>query len=81
MMKGSDMNAIQVLALVARSTFRPFDSYDRQVFEGTESSNPLVHYADEIGEQYTIIIDGDRICLFDEHGHESQYLLGENRFA
>ena len=69
------MNAIQALALVAKSSFRPMDSHDRQVFEGTESSNPLVHYADEIGEQYTIVVDNNRICLIDFDGNEQQFVL------
>lgn len=75
------MNATQVLRLVAKSSFRPMDSYDRQAFAGTESSNALIHYSDEIDEEYTIIIDGDRICLVDEHGYESHYVLGESLYA
>jgi len=81
MMKGNDMNVAQVLALVAKSSFRLMDSYDRQAFAGTESSNALIHYPDEIGEEYTIIIDGDQICLIDEHGYESHYVLDESIFA
>ena len=75
------MNVAQVLALVAKSSFRLMDSYDRQAFAGTESSNALIHYPDEIGEEYTIIIDGDRICLVDEHGYESHYVLDESVYA
>jgi len=75
MMKGSDMNAIQALALVARSTFRPMDSYDLQVFQGTESPNPLIHYADQFCELYTIVLDNNRICLIDSDGVEQQFVL------
>jgi hypothetical protein len=81
MMKGSDMNAIQALALVARSTFRPMDSYDREAFAGTESPNALIHYADQFCELYTIVLDNNRICLIDAEGDEQHFVLGENIFA
>ena len=75
------MKAFEVLALVARSEFRPMDSYDREAFAGTNSPNPLIHYADEAGEKYTIILDGDKICLINQDGEEFQFLLGEEVFA
>lgn len=70
------LTATQVLALVARSNFRPMDSYDREAFAGTESVNALIHYADEPGEEYIIVLDENKVCLIDEHGYESHYILG-----
>ena len=75
------LTAAQVLRLVATASFRQMDSYDRQVFEGVNSINPLIHYSDQLEEHYTIILDGDRICLVDDEGVEKQFHLGENVFA
>lgn len=69
------LTATQVLALVARSNFRPMDRYDREAFAGTESPHALIHYADEPGEEYTIVLDENKICLLDEHGYETHYTL------
>jgi hypothetical protein len=82
MMKGISMlTAAQVLRLVANASFRPMDSYDRDIFAGTESPNPLIHYADQFCEVYTIILDGEIVCLIDEEGNEQKFRLGERLFA
>jgi len=75
------MTATEALLLVARSSFRPFDKFDFQSFSGTESAKPMIHYADEADESYTIILDGNRIVLVDIDGVELHFLLGENIFA
>jgi hypothetical protein len=75
MMKGNVMNAMQALALVARSTFRPMDAYDREAFAGVESPNALIHYADQFCEIYTIVLDDNKICLIDENGEETRFQL------
>jgi len=82
MMKGSAMlTAAQVLRLIALRNFRPMDSYDRETFAGTDSPKAMIHYADEFSELYTIILDGNRVCLIDGEGVESHYVLGENVLA
>jgi hypothetical protein len=81
MMKGCEMKMTptQVLALVARSTFRPLDSYDHDSFAGVEAYDALIHYPDQVGEEYTIILDGNKICLIAD-GEEQQFHLGDNIF-
>ena len=74
------LTAAQVLGLVAHANFRPMDSYDREAFAGA-GWNALIHYADEDCELYTIILDGNRVCLIDGEGVESHYVLGENVLA
>jgi hypothetical protein len=84
MMKGNEManlTAYQVLRLVANAKFRQMDSYDLQAFAGVDNTDALIHYSDEVNEEYTIILDGNRVCLVDEHGYESHYELGENILA
>lgn len=75
------LSAAQVLRIVAQSKFRLMDSYDYQGFAGTESMEALIHYADEVGEEYTIILDDEKICVIDLNGQEQQFHLGENIFA
>ena len=75
------LTAAQALRLVANASFRPMDYYDHEVFAGTESPNALIHYADGFCEVYTIILDGEKLCLIDETGDEQQFHLGENIFA
>jgi hypothetical protein len=84
MMKGSAMlTAAQVLRLIttALCNFRPMDSHDSEAFSGTDSPKAMIHYADEFSELYTIILDGNRVCLIDGEGVESHYVLGENVLA
>lgn len=75
------MNAAQALRLAAHAKFRPMDSYDLNAFAGVDNVDALIHYADEPGEKYTIILDGNKLCLIDEEGAEQQFRLGENIFA
>jgi hypothetical protein len=84
------LTAADALRLIAKATFRPMDSYDHSCYGGVESANcyggvesanALIHYADESDESYVIILDGNRICLIDVDGVESQFHLSENIFA
>ena len=77
----ANLTAYQVLRLIANAKFRQMDSYDLQAFAGVENTDALIHYADEAYEKYTIILDGEKVCLVDEWGYESHYELGENVFA
>ena len=77
----ANLTAYQVLRLIANAKFRQMDSYDLQAFAGVDNIDALIHYADEDQEQYTIILDGEKVCLIDEFGYESHYELGENAFA
>ncbi len=81
MVSVTSLTAAEVLRLVALSNFRKMDRYDREAFSGVESDEALIHGADERDEGYTIILDGERICLIDEWGYESQFYLGANIFA
>lgn len=47
----------ELLALIAKSTFRPFDDSDYFAWAGVEGDNPLITENDE----YTIVIDGNII--------------------
>jgi hypothetical protein len=75
------LTAADALRLIAKATFRPMDSYDRNCYSGVESDTAMIHYADESDESYIIILDGDLICLIDIDGVEAQFHLGENIFA
>lgn len=71
------MTAHQILALVARSTFVPMDEIDFNGFAGVKNDDAMICY----GEDYTLILDGDRVCYINGDWEESQFLLGENVFA
>jgi hypothetical protein len=71
------MKAHEILRIVAACEFRTMTALDFDAFAGTENANAM------IGETFwgTIILDGDKICLINDEGEESQFLLGENVFA
>ena len=78
------MTAAEVLRLIAKTEFRKMNRYDREAFSGVESDDALIGHnlvIDDDEAQYTIILDGERICLIDEWGYESQFQLGANIFA
>ena len=77
----ANLTAYQVLRLIANAKFRQMDSYDLQAFAGVDNTDALSHYSDEVHEQYTIILDGEKVCLIDEFGYEAHYELGENILA
>ena len=56
------MTNSEILLLIAKSTFRPFDESDYFGFAGVESETPMI--ADVEGDGY-IIIDGNTVeyCL------------------
>jgi hypothetical protein len=57
------------------------DNYDHQTYQGVESPDALIHYADEADEHCIIILDGARVCLIDLDGVEAHFVLGDNLFA
>jgi hypothetical protein len=84
MMKGNDMTAAEVLRLIAKVNFRKMNDLDYESFGAVESDEGLIGYnlvIDDNEVQYTIIIDGNLICLIDADGDEAQYILGDNVFA
>ena len=71
------MTVLEALRLVAKSDFRPFDKYDWDCYSGCVSENPLIHYADEADETYTIILDGNDIVLIDSENEEYTFTVSE----
>lgn len=69
------MTVIEAIRLVAKSDFRPFDKHDWNSFSGCVSENPMIHYADEADEEYTIILDGTDIVLINEEGDEYTFTV------
>ena len=69
--------ASDILALVARSVFVPVDEIDRSGFAGIESDNALICY----GEDYTLLLDGNRVCYINGDWDEQHFVLRENLFA
>ena len=66
------------LRLIATSEFRPMSAEaDFFAFAGVQSDEAFIAES----ELYTIILDGDRICLINEDGEEAQFELSENIFA
>ena len=64
------------LLLVAQASFRPFDRHDHDLFSGCRSDQPpLIHYADKVGEHFTLILDGPNLTLVDPVGEECTYYL------
>ncbi len=59
----------ELLTIIARTNFKPFDKADWDAFAGCESENPYIGYLME----FTIVIDGDMINIVhseDEYGGE-----------
>lgn len=56
----------ELLALIAKSTFRPFTKGDWYAFAGCESANPVICES----EEYVIVIDGDSVnMVYHEDGY------------
>jgi hypothetical protein len=67
-------NSAELLVLIAKTKFRPFDKYDYMAFSGVESDNPLIAETDE----YTIVIDGHIVNMLyseDEFGGQLYSLI------
>lgn len=78
------MTAAEVLHLIAKAKFTKMTELARDFYAGVESDDAMVgtnFVIDDNEIQYTIILDGNRVCLIDEEGAESQYILGDNIFA
>jgi len=71
------MYATEALILVAKSTFTPMDEFDRECFSGVESEEALISHGDE----FSVILDGTKICVINHDGEESIFEVGENIFA
>jgi hypothetical protein len=59
------MTAIEMLRLIAKSSFREFTQDDWRSFNGCESDNPLISDA---GAEGYIIVDGENVEYSDEYG-------------
>ena len=70
------MTQAQMLLLIAKTEFRPFDESDYYGFAGVESENPMIADLDEDGY---IIIDGDKVEYCLAHGDKGpqHFYLGE----
>lgn len=67
-------NAAELLQIIAKTQFKPFDRDDWYAFAGYESENPLIGYY----EEFTIVIDGDQINVIhaqDQFGGELYNLI------
>lgn len=73
----AELTLADALALVATKQFRPFERCEFDMFGGVESDLPLIHWADEADETYTIIIDGNKIQLIDSDGVGPMFVLGD----
>jgi len=67
----AELQTIRVALLVA------LDEIDRSGFAGIESDNALICY----GEDYTLILDGNRVCYINGDWDEQHFVLSENLFA
>ena len=70
------MTASQILALVARTEFRPFTKHDWQAFAGCNSDEPLIG---ENGD-YTVVIDGETIEVLDAEGEQFVVSVVDSEF-
>lgn len=62
-------NAAELLQIIAKTEFNPFDKGDWYAFAGCVTENPLIGYY----EEFTIVIDGHQINMIhseDEYGGE-----------
>lgn len=58
----TDLTAAQLMILIARTEFKPFNRADWDCFAGCESITPYIGY---IGT-YTIVLDGDVVNVIEE---------------
>lgn len=58
------MTAFEALKMIAEASFRPFDKYDFDAWQGVETENPLYG---ESGD-WAIVIDGD-VAQFEKDGN------------
>lgn len=69
-------NSAELLVLIAKTKFRPFDKYDYMAFSGVESDNPLIAESEDL--EYTIVIDGHIVNMLyheDEYGGQLYSLI------
>ena len=67
----------ELLALIARSTFRPFTNSDWDAFAGCESADPLIA---EDGD-YVIVLDGDQVNVLHADDEFGGQLFDLNQLA
>lgn len=53
----TQLNATEILALIAKTQFAPFTDSDWEAFSGCESATPFIGYNGD----FTIVIDGETI--------------------
>ena len=61
----------ELLSIIAKTEFKPFDDMDWALFSGCESKNPLIGVIEE--SNHIIVIDGNRINIV----HEADEFGGE----
>lgn len=72
-----NLTAAMVLRLIAKTEFTTMTELDRECYGGVEADDAMIGESSD----YTIILDGNRVCLIDAEGVEAQFELGENIFA
>ena len=67
----------ELLILIAKTEFKPFDKMDWDAFSGCESDNPFIGYSDE----FTIVLDGHLINIIHSEDSYGGQLFGMNQLA
>lgn len=73
----TNLTAAMVLRLIAKAEFTAMTELDRECYGGVEAADALISDSCD----FTIILDGNRVCLIDAEGVEAQFELDENIFA
>lgn len=71
-----NVTAAMVLRLLLKTKFTEMTDFDRDCYSGVEAADAMIGFS-----EFTIILDGNRVCLVDRDGVEAQFKLGENIFA
>jgi hypothetical protein len=67
----------ELLILIAKTKFEPFNEGDWFCFAGCESDNPFIGYSDE----FTIVLDGHLINIIHSEDSYGGQLFGMNQLA
>jgi|LakMenEpi03Aug12_release.lakeMendotaPanAssembly.Ray.scaffolds.fasta_scaffold1400243_2 hypothetical protein len=67
----------ELLTVMAKTEFKPFDKADWDAFAGCETAEPMIGYYGE----FTIVIDGDMINIVHGEDMYGGQLFGLNKLA
>lgn len=73
----TNLTSAMVLQLIAKTEFVEMTELDRDCYGGVEAADAMIGESSD----YTIILDGNRVCLIDCEGVEAQFELGDNILA